>query len=159
MKSQFFTCRLAWTKFALVKFSHGVWRMRDGVQPYWAARVARHFSERGELVLHAVHKLDPKNNLNNYGLTLRLSTPAPGVLRLRVTHLAGKRRSGPFFEVAPDRAEGARTTERSSTTSVARARGSSAALSRSSSWSTAASSRRLARTSWAPCTCRASAPT
>jgi alpha-D-xyloside xylohydrolase len=76
--------------------------MRDEVKPYWAARVARHTVEEGELVLRCVHKLDPKNNLNNYGITVRLSSPLPGVVRIRATHLSGRRRRGPYFEVPPD---------------------------------------------------------
>ena len=66
--------------------------MRDGVQPYWAARVARHYVERGELVLRCVHKSNPTHNLNNYGMTVRLSSPMPGVVRVRVSHLTGRKR-------------------------------------------------------------------
>lgn len=94
-----------------MKFSHGVWRMREGVKPYWAARVARHVAQHGELELRCVHKLDPKNNLNNYGMTVRLSSPLPGVLRLRVTHLAGRKRPGPYFELPSDRNTDTRLTE------------------------------------------------
>jgi len=76
--------------------------MRDEVKPHWAARVARHTVEDGELLLRTVHKLEPKNNLNNYGISVRLSTPMKGVVRLRTTHLSGRRRRGPYFEVLPD---------------------------------------------------------
>jgi alpha-D-xyloside xylohydrolase len=86
-----------------MRFSAGIWRMKDGVQPWWVARVARHYVEHGELVLRCVHKGEPKNNLNNYGITLRLSSPMPGVIHVRATHLAGRVRKGPFFEVPPDR--------------------------------------------------------
>jgi alpha-D-xyloside xylohydrolase len=94
-----------------MKFSDGIWRMRDGVQPYWAARVARHYVERGELVLRCVHKSDPTHNLNNYGMTVRLSSPMPGVVRVRVSHLTGRKRRGPTFEVPPDREDGVSVRE------------------------------------------------
>jgi alpha-D-xyloside xylohydrolase len=85
--------------------------MRDEVKPHWAARVARHTVEQGELVLRTVHKLEPKNNLNNYGITVRLSSPMKGVVRLRTTHLSGRRRRGPYFEVLPDSNQATSVTE------------------------------------------------
>jgi len=94
-----------------MRFSDGIWRMKDGVQPFWAARVARHYVEHGELVLRCVHKGEPKNNLNNYGMTLRLSSPMPGVVRLRVQHRMGHVQHGPNFEVVPDRQDGFTVSE------------------------------------------------
>jgi len=94
-----------------MRFSHGIWRMRDGITPYWVARVARHYVEHGELVLRCVHKGEPKNNLNNYGMTVRLSSPMPGVVRLRISHLTGRKRLGPEFEVTPDRPDGITVSE------------------------------------------------
>jgi alpha-D-xyloside xylohydrolase len=94
-----------------MKFSDGIWRMRDGVQRYPAARVVTHSLERGELVLRCVHKGDPKNNLNAYGITLRLSSPLAGVVRVRAQHMTGRVERGPNFEVPADRAEGVSVSE------------------------------------------------
>jgi alpha-D-xyloside xylohydrolase len=94
-----------------MKFSHGIWRMRDGVTPYWVARVARHYVERGELVLRCVHKAEPKNNLNNYGFTVRVSSPLPGVVRVRTSHLTGRATKLPTFDVVTDRTEGISVSE------------------------------------------------
>jgi alpha-D-xyloside xylohydrolase len=85
--------------------------MRDGVTPYWVARVARHYVERGELVLRCVHKGEPKNNLNNYGMTVRVSSPLPGVVRVRTSHLTGRKSKLPTFDVLPDRTEGISVSE------------------------------------------------
>src|SRR5262245_5587195 len=86
-----------------MRFSAGIWRMKDGVHPYCVARVALHYVAHGQLVLRCVHKGETKNNLNNYGITIRLTSPLPGVIHVRATHLAGRVRKGPFFQVPPDR--------------------------------------------------------
>lgn len=81
-----------------MKFSHGVWTMRDGVQPIYPVRVHEHHVENDELVLVLVNR-EPKSNLNNYAFTLRLSSPSPDVVRVRVAHKLGRRRKGPTFDL------------------------------------------------------------
>ena len=61
-----------------MKFSHGVWTMREGVQAVYPARVHEHRIEKDELVLVTVNRMEPKANLNNYAIVLRLSSPMPG---------------------------------------------------------------------------------
>jgi alpha-D-xyloside xylohydrolase len=93
-----------------MRFSDGIWKMKEGVTPFYAARVQRHYVEGGELVLLCVHK-EPRNNLNNYGITVRLSSPLPGVVRVRAAHLTGRVPRTPVFEVAHDRPDGVSVTE------------------------------------------------
>ncbi|HEV8248064.1 MAG TPA: alpha-xylosidase [Polyangiaceae bacterium] len=91
-----------------MKFSHGVWTMREGVTSTAVARVHEHEFRDGELVLRCVNRHEPKANINNYGFSLRLGSPLEGVIRVHVQHLTGRVRRGPDFEIAASRYEGVR---------------------------------------------------
>jgi alpha-D-xyloside xylohydrolase len=82
-----------------MKFSHGVWTLRDGVQATYPARVHEHRVEGDELVLVSVNRMEPKANINNYAIVLRLSSPLPGVVRVRVRHQLGRRPKTPAFDL------------------------------------------------------------
>ncbi len=91
-----------------MKFSHGVWTMRDGVSPTVVARVHSHEFKDGELLLRCVNRHEPKLNINNYGFTLRVSSPLEGVIRIHLVHRSGRLRRGPDFELASGSFAGAR---------------------------------------------------
>ncbi len=91
-----------------MRFSHGVWTMREGVTPTVVARVHEHDFKDGELVLRCVNRHQPKANINNYGFTLRLSSPLEGVIRVHLTHRSGRARRGPDFELSNGSYGGAR---------------------------------------------------
>lgn len=93
-----------------MKFSHGVWRMRDDVHPFWAARAHEHRVEGEELIVHCVDR-DRKQNLNNYGIFLRVSSPLPDVIRVRVSHFTGRQPRRPSFVLESGTAPGVRIEE------------------------------------------------
>ena len=83
-----------------MKFSHGVWTLRDGVTQTPVARVHEHEFEDGTLLLRCVNRHEPKANINNYGFTIRISSPFEGAIRVRVQHRTGRVQRGPDFELA-----------------------------------------------------------
>ena len=82
-----------------MKFSNGVWTMREGVQPVYPARVHEHRVEGDELVLTCVNRMEPKANINNYAIVVRLSSPFAGAVRVRVTHQLGRKPKTPLFDL------------------------------------------------------------
>ena len=79
-----------------MKFSHGVWTMRDGVTAIYAERVAEHRTQGDALELTCLNR-GPEERLNAYALSVRLSSPFPDVIRVQVSHRQGKKRHGPSF--------------------------------------------------------------
>jgi alpha-D-xyloside xylohydrolase len=73
-----------------MKFSHGVWTMREGVTPLYPLRVHEQRQADGELQLICVNR-PAEQMLNNYALVVGLSSPLPGVIRIRVRHLLGQK--------------------------------------------------------------------
>jgi hypothetical protein len=71
--------------------------MREGVKPVYAVRVHEHRVENGELVLTCVDRADPKWNLNNYAIVIRLSAPMADAVRVQVTHALGRKSGLPVF--------------------------------------------------------------
>ncbi len=82
-----------------MKFTDGNWLMRPGVTANYAAE-AYEAREAGG----AIEILAPCRNIRHRGdtlqgpaLTIRLDSPLPGVIRVRVEHFRGVRDSGPHF--------------------------------------------------------------
>src|SRR5579871_5839792 len=87
-----------------MKFTDGYWMMRSGVQPHYAAEAYEVEQVGDTLVVHA-----PTQHITNRGatltgplLTVTLSAPIEGVIRVSVVHLAGQVDRGPNFEVLED---------------------------------------------------------
>src|SRR5687768_10878135 len=80
----------------IMKFSHGVWIMREGVSAIYPERVAEHRSAAGILELTCLNR-GPEERLNAYALSVRLSSPMPDVIRIQVSHRQGAKRRGPSF--------------------------------------------------------------
>src|SRR5450755_3748938 len=80
-----------------MKFSSGVWTMREGVKPVYAVRVHEHRTEHGELVLTCVDRSEPKSNINNYAIVIRLSAPMADAVRVQVSHQLGRKSRLPVF--------------------------------------------------------------
>ena len=80
-----------------MKFSSGVWTMREGVRPVYAVRVHEHRIEHGELVLTCVDRAEPKANINNYAIVIRLSAPMADAVRVQVSHQLGRKSGLPIF--------------------------------------------------------------
>src|SRR5450432_2154006 len=80
-----------------MKFSTGVWTMREGVKPVYAVRVHEHRIENGELMLTCVDRSEPKSNINNYAIVIRLSAPMRDAMRVQVSHQLGRKAGVPVF--------------------------------------------------------------
>lgn len=87
-----------------MKFTNGFWRIRDGVEVAYAteARDVRVESKRFT-AFASVQKVTRRGDtLNAPLLTVDCFSPAEGVIGVRVTHHAGKRRPGPDFALAAE---------------------------------------------------------
>src|SRR5450432_4669785 len=80
-----------------MRFSTGVWTMREGVKPVYAVRVHEHRVEGGALVLTCVDRSEPKSNINNYAIVIRLSAPMADAVRVQVSHQLGRKSGVPVF--------------------------------------------------------------
>jgi alpha-D-xyloside xylohydrolase len=90
----------------LVKFTHGYWLVRDGIEPHYAAQVYEAEQEGDELVVYAPdHPLRARGDtLGGAVLTIRYASLARNVIRVRVSHFEGAISKGPRFELTPDSA-------------------------------------------------------
>ncbi|MEU6841935.1 alpha-xylosidase [Streptomyces sp. NPDC046716] len=96
-----------------MKFTDGFWLMRDGVRASYATEVrdVRAADDRFTAYAAVRHVRDRGDTLNQPLITLDCFSPAEGVIGVRVTHHAGKRRPGPDFELLPaEGGSGARVT-------------------------------------------------
>ncbi|MFI5754619.1 alpha-xylosidase [Streptomyces sp. NPDC051569] len=84
-----------------MKFTDGYWQMRPGVTPRYAAEVADAAVTENDVTLYAPVKrvTDRGHTLNSPLLTVKLWSPAEGVIGVRTTHQGGKVRRGPEFEL------------------------------------------------------------
>ena len=80
-----------------MKFTDGAWLMQPGVQAYYPAEAHDVTQEGDELVVHA-----PTRPIRHRGdtlqgplLTIRLSSPMAGVIKVRVEHFSGAQARGP----------------------------------------------------------------
>jgi len=86
-----------------MKFTDGYWQTRRGIAPLYAVEVddVRVDESAGTMTVYAPtapvrHRGD---TLNRPMLTVTYSSPAPGVVRVRVEHFAGAAHRGPEFAV------------------------------------------------------------
>lgn len=96
-----------------MKFTKGIWCMREGVTPHYALHVYDYEYSAHTLTLYAPAGAWVSNRagtLDNPLLTVRLSSPLPNVIRVQVTHHLGTPVPPPYFDleeraVAPVRIE------------------------------------------------------
>src|ERR1700722_2162639 len=88
-----------------MKFTDGYWMMREGVRAHYAAEAYEIEKLGDELVAHV-----PTQKIRHRGdtltgplLTVTLSTPAEGVIKVKVVHFAGQVDRGPHFQIFKDR--------------------------------------------------------
>ncbi|MFD8567850.1 alpha-xylosidase [Streptomyces sp. NPDC059639] len=96
-----------------MKFTDGFWLMRDGVRASYATEVRdiRDADDRFTAYAAVRQVRDRGDTLNQPLITIDCFSPAEGVIGVRVTHHAGKRRPGPDFELLPtEGGSGARVT-------------------------------------------------
>ncbi|MFV2019503.1 alpha-xylosidase [Micromonospora sp. LOL_023] len=87
-----------------MKFSHGYWRMRDGVRPLYPAQVHDVEIEPAALTVYApTRRITGRGDtLNQPLLTVRCTSPVPDVISVQVGHFLGRRPRHPDFTVAAD---------------------------------------------------------
>ncbi len=85
-----------------MKFTDGFWRIRDGVQISYATEVRDVRAESKRFTSYASTKKVTRrgDTLNAPLVTVECFSPAEGVVGVRVTHHAGRRRPGPDFALA-----------------------------------------------------------
>ncbi|MEI7032678.1 alpha-xylosidase [Streptomyces pratensis] len=96
-----------------MKFTDGFWLMREGVHASYATEVRDLQIGADHITAHAAvkHVRQRGDTLNTPLLTTEFFSPADGVIGVRVTHHAGKRRLGPDFAL-PGAGAGAGRTRR-----------------------------------------------
>lgn len=84
-----------------MKFTDGNWMMRPGIKPHYAAE-AYEVQDLGD----ALAIVAPCQSIRHRGdtlqgpvLTVRLSSPLPGVVRVRIDHFLGVQDKGPHFSL------------------------------------------------------------
>ncbi|MFE5342459.1 alpha-xylosidase [Isoptericola sp. NPDC056578] len=86
-----------------MKFTDGYWQTRRGIAPLYAVEVddVRVDEAAGTMTVYAPTAPVRRrgDTLNRPMLTVTYSSPAPGVVRVRVEHFAGAARRGPEFAV------------------------------------------------------------
>ncbi|MEW9513528.1 alpha-xylosidase [Streptomyces bacillaris] len=84
-----------------MKFTDGFWLMREGVRASYATEVRDlHVSADHITAYAAVTRVSHRGDtLNTALITTEFFSPAEGIIGVRVTHHAGKRHSGPDFEL------------------------------------------------------------
>jgi alpha-D-xyloside xylohydrolase len=85
-----------------MKFTDGYWMMRPGVTASYATQAYDVKVGQGTLVVDATTRVirTRGDTLNGTVLTVRLSSPMPGVVGVEITHHAGGVPTGPQFAVA-----------------------------------------------------------
>ncbi|WP_010254590.1 alpha-xylosidase [Treponema primitia] len=87
-----------------MKFTNGYWLLKEGIEAHYAATAIDAEKQDGALVIHAPDKAirERFDVLNRPELTVRYSSPAKNVIRVRITHFGGHLDSGPHFELSDD---------------------------------------------------------
>src|SRR5919112_1419890 len=87
-----------------MKITNGMWLIRDGMQPQYAAEAYDVAAGPEGLTVHApVRRIEHRGSVLNIGLlTVRLTAPLPGVVGVEVVHHAGAVDRGPQFDIAAD---------------------------------------------------------
>jgi alpha-D-xyloside xylohydrolase len=118
-----------------MKFRDGDWLMRDGVRAFHPAVAHRVVATNDRLTVLAptVAPRDRSEMHDLVALTVELSSPTVDVIRVRVTHHAGARRTGPYFPVFEGVAPGISVVANDSVASLQSGR-LTARLNRSGPW-------------------------
>ncbi|MFC7877789.1 alpha-xylosidase [Isoptericola sp. NPDC057391] len=86
-----------------MKFTDGYWQTRPGIDPLYAVEVddVRVDEAAGTMTVYAPTTVVRRrgDTLNRPMVTVTYSSPAPGVVKVRVEHFAGAARRGPEFAV------------------------------------------------------------
>jgi alpha-D-xyloside xylohydrolase len=87
-----------------MKFTDGMWLVRPGMRPQYAAEAYDLAATADGVTVHApVRRIEHRGSvLNQALLTMRLTAPAEGVIGVEVTHHAGGVDRGPHFALAED---------------------------------------------------------
>ncbi|WP_372344884.1 alpha-xylosidase [Streptomyces sp. KL116D] len=96
-----------------MKFTDGFWLMREGVSATYATEVREVRADQDRFTAYAAVRpvRDRGDTLNSPLITVDCFSPAEGVIGIRFTHHAGRRRRGPDFELLPtEGGSGARVT-------------------------------------------------
>ncbi|MFF3830937.1 alpha-xylosidase [Streptomyces sp. NPDC002458] len=95
-----------------MKFTDGFWQMRSGVHASYATEVRDVRLDEDRLAAYAAVKRVERrgDTLNAPLITVEAHAPAEGVIAVRLTHHAGKRRKGPDFELPGAAPRSAATT-------------------------------------------------
>ena len=103
-----------------MRFTNGYWMLREEMTPAYAVEYAGHIVKGDELVVYlpGKHIAGRGDALNIPMLTITLSTPMEGVIKVSAVHHAGALYKGPFAEIKNDRPH-AEITETKETLSFA----------------------------------------
>ncbi|MFE3519917.1 alpha-xylosidase [Streptomyces sp. NPDC059166] len=95
-----------------MKFTDGFWQLRSGVNASYATEVRDVRLDEDRLAAYAAVKRVERrgDTLNAPLITVDAHSPAEGVIAVRLTHHAGRRRRGPDFEMPGASARSAATT-------------------------------------------------
>lgn len=90
-----------------MKFTDGAWLVRSGVRVHYATEVFEYEAAPDSIVALAPTRpiRHPGDTLQGPVLDIRLSSPMPDVIRVRVRHFTGGATPKPSFEVPEDRAD------------------------------------------------------
>jgi len=85
-----------------MKFTDGVWMWRDGVRAMHPAAAGDVETGPGRLTVYApTERVTDRDDLIDLPmLTVTCTAPMPGVIGVEITHFAGERPRGPWFELA-----------------------------------------------------------
>lgn len=91
-----------------MKFNDGFWQMRSGVTPHFAARAYEVQTDATTLTVYAPTRrvVGRGDTLNMPVVTVKIFSPAPNIVGVRLTHFAGGQFPKPAFELfeTPDHA-------------------------------------------------------
>lgn len=84
-----------------MKFSNGCWLQKEGTEVFSPAEVYFSKVNQREVVICApTHKINHRGDtLGGVNLTIRITSPAPEVLRIQTNHYLGVRKKAPEFEL------------------------------------------------------------
>ena len=84
-----------------MKFNDGYWHMRPGVEPHFAAEAYEVLNDASAVTVYAPtkHIAQRGDTLNLPVITVKLFSPAPNIIGVRLTHFAGGLPPKPEFEL------------------------------------------------------------
>jgi len=84
-----------------MKFSNGQWMIRDGYHPYYPTEVYTFEKEESKLSLYApfVRVQHRGNTLDGGMMTVELSTPLEGIIKIKMLHHTGADERGPKHDI------------------------------------------------------------